>query len=364
MSVLPSRGSGIVPNLVVAQRVIDKMTAAARQYLEDETGEAMIGLLTPGPLGDGVPTIYVLDTISPEANAPDHEVIRERYTFQQGDEGHYEIFTWLIENWEVQRELYRQQGQTRWNHPLRHLGDWHKQPGFMIAPSGGDLATALEQLDDESLELDFLLAPILTMGHPTTTGSGHNTNYLALPGGIRVDFWYINPTDRIFQPIMPVVYPDEQLPALVEYPWYLSDEQRATMEFKRFSQNQMFYSILPWNTDSSLPLEICVAAARMGGRKVYLLITRPDYPKTAPEIRVAPYIAMKPEEDIYDVFGQWWDQSEPVTPPPDWTWTEDKHLIDLVLHIEKHLGLAPNDGLAPDDGLTPDETDKSQEDVP
>lgn len=335
----------VVPNLVVAQRVVEKMQAAAKQHIENETGEAMIGLVTPGPTADGVPTIYVLDTISPEANA-DSNVIREHYTFQQGDEGHYEIFTWLIENWEVQRENYRAKDtQTKWDRPLVHLGDWHKQPGFMIAPSGGDLATALDQLDDDSLGLDFLLAPILTMGHPPTTEHSGG-NYLTIPeedgSRMRVDFWYIHRDVRLFQPITPVIYPDDQLPALVVYPWYLNNAQRAEAEFKRFTQNKMFYSILPWDTNGSVPLEVCVAAARLGTDKVYLLVTEVDYPQAAPRLRLAPYIAMKPDEDIYDVFAQWWAQSEPAPEVPGWQWTPDKHLIDYVLAVEAHLGLTPD----------------------
>ena len=39
-----------VPNLVIAQRVVDKMSAAASHYLQDETGEAMIGILLAIPI--------------------------------------------------------------------------------------------------------------------------------------------------------------------------------------------------------------------------------------------------------------------------------------------------------------------------
>jgi len=71
------------PNHVVSQRVIDKMAAAASRYIADETGEALIGLLAPGLHTNGIPTIYVLETI-----APDESAVREWATFQQGDETH------------------------------------------------------------------------------------------------------------------------------------------------------------------------------------------------------------------------------------------------------------------------------------
>ena len=58
-----------VPNLVMAQRVLDKMAVASRHYIEDETGEAMVGLIAPGTHTNGIPTLYVLDTISPDSSA-------------------------------------------------------------------------------------------------------------------------------------------------------------------------------------------------------------------------------------------------------------------------------------------------------
>ena len=59
---LVSRG---IPNLVVSQRVIDRMIAASRRFIADETGEALVGLVVPGRNTNGVPTLYVLETISP-----------------------------------------------------------------------------------------------------------------------------------------------------------------------------------------------------------------------------------------------------------------------------------------------------------
>ena len=157
-----------VPNLVIARRVLHKMTRAAQAFIEDETGEAMVGLVVPGERTKGIETLYVLDTISPDESA-----VRQFHTFQQGDEQQDEIIWWLQENWRVYRERrrnsYGQALSAKWDVPLRYLGDWHKQPGYMIAPSGGDQRTALDWLDDEENGMNFLLAPIVTLGHPSTT---------------------------------------------------------------------------------------------------------------------------------------------------------------------------------------------------
>src|SRR5215216_7737672 len=158
---LTMQGRG-VPNVVVAQRVVQKMVNAAQRYLEDETGEAMVGLIVPGAYTNGVPTLYVLDTISPDETA-----VRMMHTFQQGDERQDELIWWLQENWRLVRQTrLLPDGKPlaeKWDVPLRYLGDWHKQPGYMIQPSGGDLMTALNWIEDPDNNMDFLLAPILTL---------------------------------------------------------------------------------------------------------------------------------------------------------------------------------------------------------
>lgn len=343
---------GIVPNLVISQRVIDKMAAAASQFMEDETGEAMIGIIDPGKYTNGVPTIYVLDTISPDETA-----VRHMHTFQQGDEQQDEIIWWLQENWHARRDYLREtaQGaeQAKWDEPLRYLGDWHKQPGYMIAPSGGDLMTALNWLDDEENEMEALLVPIVTIGHPATTASSEATvNYNTMPSGdgefMRVDWWYIHREVAMFQPINPVVYPADKLPELTRYPWHLINPDRAETEMAQLQGDGLFVSLLLWNADKKLPLEICFMMARQGASKILMIGTHWDYPESAPFARVAPFRQMQTGDDIYDVFESLWAQSEPVTNPPDWQWTADTYLVDYVHALETHLGIRPSEAVSTD----------------
>lgn len=335
---------GIIPNLVVAQRVLDKMAAVAHNFIQDETGEAMIGLVSPAPNDNGVPTIYVLDTISPDESA-----VRELHTFQQGDERQDEIIWWLQENWHIHRQNQRTTSgfvwQEKWDVPLRYLGDWHKQPGFMIAPSGGDLMTALAWLDDPENQMEFLLAPIVTVGHDATTHEESATvNYkvILLDDGsaMRVDFWYIHREVRLFQPITPVVYPNGQIPGLAQYPWHLVHEERATLEFTRFEQNQIVYSVLLSDTDGKLPLEVCITAARPTGKNIFLIATPWNYPDAAPVIRVTPFVSMDEDETIADVFDEWWQQATPAPNPNNWQWSPDTHLIDYIEAIEEKMGIS------------------------
>ena len=93
---------GIVPNLVLSQRAVARMLSAASQFMADETGEAMVGFVIEDDTPEGLPTIYVLDTISPDETA-----VRRSHTFQQGDALQDEIIWWLQENWHFHRERHR-----------------------------------------------------------------------------------------------------------------------------------------------------------------------------------------------------------------------------------------------------------------
>jgi hypothetical protein len=324
-----------VPNLVIARRVIDKMTAAARGSIEDETGEAMVGLVVPSPIAGGIPTLYVLDTISPDESA-----IRQFHTFQQGDDRQDELIWWLQENWRETRAK-RHQG-SKWDVPLRYLGDWHKQPGSMIQPSGGDLMTAINWIDDPDNHMDFLLAPIVTVGHTHTTGtSSALTNYLMVPQpdgtALRVDFWYIDRKARLFLPVTPALYPNDQLPTLVEYPWHLVNEQRFSGEMRVLEDDGLLITLVLWDADGTTPLEICFLTARVGADKMIILITDVNFPYRPPIARIAPFVQMQPDDDMYDVFARAWEASDAIEYQPEWT--TESTLVEYVHALEAHLGL-------------------------
>lgn len=330
-----------IPKLVVAQRVLDKMAAAAQTHMQDETGEAMVGLLAPAEAADDRATLYVLDTISPDESA-----VRQFHTFQQGDDRQDELIWWLQENWRVYREKRRGRinpnRHNKWDVPLRYLGDWHKQPGYMIQPSGGDLMTALDWIEDPDNGTDFLLAPIVTLGHPyTVAAASGSANYVMIPQGdglsARVDFWYIDIHERMFIPIVPQICPDKYLPRLPDYPWHLVNEARFNDEYKRLQKDGLFTSITLWNADDQAPLEVCFMAARVGAENVLIIITPWNYPEAAPEARIAPFVHMDPDDDMYDVFEMLWEQSEPISVPLAEAWTPERTLLDYVHALEHTL---------------------------
>jgi hypothetical protein len=332
-----------VPNLVIAQRVLDKMVAAAGRYLADETGEAMVGLIVPGSHTNGIPTIYVLDTIPPL----DDNVVREWGTFQQGEELQEEQFWWLVDNWQLGRAKKRMlDGKAlpaKWDVPLIHVGDWHKQPGFMIQPSQGDLFTARHMVAEGEGGLEFLVAPIVTLGHPSTTEMTPHANFLTIPQGddtcLRVDFWYLDRNIRDFHAISPAVYPSDQLPSLPGYPWHIVDEARYKAEYALFVQGGLLASApVLWDVHDDTPLDICFVVVRPGWKHILLLITPADYPKSPPSARLAPYVDIASDDNIVEIFEDAWEDSEPVADPSDWKWAEGRHLLDYVFALEESLG--------------------------
>ena len=355
---------GIVPNLVLSKRAVDKMLSAASQYLADETGEAMLGFIIENDTPEGLPTIYVLDTISPDETA-----IRRSHTFQQGDALQDEIIWWLQENWHFHRERYRDTDvlTDRFDVPLRYLGDWHKQPGSMIQPSHGDLITALAWLDDDELGMDYLLVPIVTVGHAQIIGETElAVNYINVPmdngTDMRVDWWYIHRDVRVFQPVHPQVVPEDLLPKMMKYAWHVVLPDRLTSETLAMADDGLLVRTLFYECDGEVPLEFCFFAIRQGATSFMLFVTQHDYPHSPPKAYQAPFINGLDLMDPVSTFQKLWEVATPIDDPEDWEWNSGKYLIDYVIALEVDMGLRQppkldipvliddesSDGVAPD----------------
>jgi hypothetical protein len=224
----------------------------------------------------------------------------------------------------------------------------------MIAPSGGDLRSAMDTLDSATSDMgDFLLVPIVTLGHPATTQGMPGINYytVAMKDGthFRVDFWYIKRGVPIFYAISPAVYPSDQLPALAPYPWHIVHEKRADLEIGQLEYDGLYVSdAIQWEVDSDSPMEICFILARLGASRLLILVTQYDYPITPPRAYVAPFQAMNANEDQYQMFAKLWQIATPVADPPDWKWDKESYLIDYVHAVEDMLGIERPE-------MTPDE---------
>ena len=333
----PQRGQQVLPNLVVARRVLDKMAAAARAWQEDETGEALVGLVEPGHNTNGVPGICLLDTI-----APDESALRMAHTFQQGDRLQDEILWWLQENWRARR--LRGGLKPGQDVPLRYLGDWHKQPDGMSRPSHGDLRTAREWLLDPDNDMDFLLAPIVTLAG---LAAGAAANRIRIDEQTCVDFWYLQRQDRDFRSIAPVVYRNSQLPKLVDTPWHLRDPQRLDSEIDRLQERGLTPSPLVFlELLGNSALDVCFMLARPDAGRLLLVATPADYPAQPPRLRLANDVAPGDDAGLHERFAQLWREAPLLSAPAGWAWSADCHLADLIDELERasELPTSPTDG--------------------
>ncbi len=331
---------GIVPNLVLSQRAVQRMLLAASQYVADETGEAMVGFVVEDDSPEGKPTIYVLDTISPDETA-----VRRSHTFQQGDALQDEVIWWLQENWHFHRQQHRGSNllPERFDVPLRYLGDWHKQPGSMIQPSHGDLMTALSWLDDDETGMDFLLVPIVTTGHTAIIGASDvDVNYIHQPmedgTDMRVDWWYIHRDVRVFQPVRPQIVAPEALPQMMKYGWHVVLAERLTSEHFALEDDGLLLRTLFYECDGQVPLEFCFITVRQGASSFLLLVTQHDYPQSPPRAYLTPFVAGIDLMDPVATFDKLWPEAELVDDPPGWSWSPEKYLVDFVIAIEVELG--------------------------
>ncbi len=373
-----------MPRVVVAQRVIDKIVRGALLYPDPETGEAMIGLVVPQS-GRLEPDIYVLDTLSPGEHA-----VREWGMFEQGSDWQGDVFHWLFVNWEAFRDLrrssYGRALAAKWDMPLSHVGDWHKQPGDMTDPSSGDVRTARHMIADSETPVEHIVAPIVTLyplaeEQPVPTVPGGDQQPVTVDGEtvspeepagaagpeelgsgpyssreverresstaifktlkdegwvIRIDFWYMSKRSKRFVSLTPVVWPDDRLPMLPPVAWHLAHPRRFDQEYNLLVEAGYAVDVVRWDADGKPPYEICFSVYRPGSRRVMVLVTPVDYPAEMPAIRVAPLVTVAEDEDVFEKV---YDASKPVmlAQMPDWTWDSKRTLVELVWYVEKTL---------------------------
>ncbi|MBN2472142.1 MAG: hypothetical protein JXN59_15575 [Anaerolineae bacterium] len=328
------------PRVILAERVIRKMARGASIYRDEETAEALVGLIVPAE--DGPPDFYVLDTIAPAQDA----IERAGYMVEQGDDLQDAIMYWLAINWKRFREArshsYGSALAAKWDAPLRYLGDWHKQPGDMFWPSGGDLETARAIVQDEANDMPELIAPIVTLASPWDSETGpagddfdlYATQDDGLP--IRVNIWYLNRDLREFIAARPDVMADDLLPAMPPLAWHLTDHERFQQEYDLLAADGLAVSVVEWDADERPPLEVCFMVGRMGGSRVLILITGVNYPVAMPGVRVAPMLKVQEDEDLFE---RLWAESTPFDAAglKDFTWQENCTLLDLVHAVEAAL---------------------------
>jgi hypothetical protein len=335
--------AALSPRITLAQRVVDQIVQNALRY-ETETGEALIGLPIPVP-GRSEPDLIVLETVPPDESA-----VRENTYFEQGDEEQGYRMAWLFDNWNDLRETPNNGIDPRYNVELSHVGDWHKHPGTMTFPSGGDEDTAIAHVTDSHAGKPYLLAILATVWDRTLA---HLTDYGdALYNGakpikvdigdrktVRLDCWYMSRAGRRFIHLSPTVIPDSQLPQLPALSWHLAHPEALGLEVKLLQESGYSVSIDEWDTDQRPPRELCITLAKRGSPRIVIVATHADYPKSRPIVYTVPMAAMREIPEGAKLFQALWKRAQPLPADayPGWdaTHTLAHYLAALDPYLQK-----------------------------
>ena len=68
----------------------------------------------------------------------------------------------------------------------------------------------------------------------------------------------------------------------------------------------LLITLVLWDADNQPPLDICFLTARVGSDKLLIVITPCNFPHAAPKARIAPFVQMNPDEDMYRGFANAW----------------------------------------------------------
>ena len=319
-----------LPTVSLTRAVLENIFDAALKHPDSETGEAIVGIAAP-PSKSGISRMFILNTIPPMQDA-----VRQWAMFEQGDDWQGAVFNWWYENWEMYRELrrssYGNAVMAKWDMPLQHLGDWHKQPDGMIAPSGGDMRTARHLMKE--LELEFLLMPIVTFEESRAPLTTANTLAIATSERrIRIDFWWVSQGNTRFEPVHPVLESNGGIPRLPDIVWWLKDQEHFDAELSALEKEGLqVMDIISWSENGRPPLDTYFIIYRPGSHRVWIAITALDYPHSRPEWRTAPIL--RPEDDE-DFFTALYATSKPVPKAALTEWTPKTRLVDAIKMINE-----------------------------
>jgi hypothetical protein len=139
--------------------------------------------------------------------------------------------------------------------------------------------------------------------------------------------------------IHPAIYPDDQLPALPDYPWHMTDTARVDAEYQQLDEAGVYASPpILWNAHDHAPLDVCLLVTYPEWPQSLLLVTRSDYPHTTPAARTGPKPPVDPQVDPVAAFEHVWPDSKPVVMKTDWQPSSESRLHDYLLAVVAELG--------------------------
>jgi hypothetical protein len=237
--------------------------AATAGSVDSETGGPLIGTVQPSWHPEGRRLIVsILATVSPGPGLrASHASVR------LGQPGDGERAASGLRWWRSVTGL-----------DLRHLGDWHKHPSGLAAPSGGDRATA-RRIRSETASPVWLTA-IAVGGHEQRRNVAAADHQIRLRGCS--DSWdeicFYRETGRLGLAPVRVFVEALAIPSLPPLPWHVLDPVRFSAECRLLHAGGFAIEIEP---SAAEPLGLALRL-RDDSRPAVTLITGPSYPSTAP----------------------------------------------------------------------------------
>ncbi len=317
------RDSDRTPGLLVPRHIFTKIAAEAALHPKTETGASFVGIETHD-------LMVILGVIPDEVN-----IERSPGLFVNGGEYQVELFRWYKKHWDMMRKESRLlENQISWSatvklpsnyvppeldFDLKYLGDWHKHPGSMTYLSSRDIRTIGSILSDVEQNRHQLLSPIVTKLSVQNDSplQSHEVSF----DKFRMTWYYSarNMTKPVGIKSFPIS--NSNLPSLPPVPWHLKD-------LRRFDDEIMYLGLKGYrvlsrirDVDNDSICEVVFSIESPWQPKKYLVVTKWDYPESAPQIYQYSTIAEGDEGTHIDV------QSS----------TKNDYIVDLISTEEGYL---------------------------
>lgn len=253
--------------LMVRPEVIRSIAAACAASSDDETGGPLIGTLQPSWDGDRARFIVaVLGTIDP---GPD--LSAGPASVGMGKLGDGERAASALRWW---------RGVTGLD--LRHLGDWHKHPSGSPHPSGGDRETARRMCANNGASpwLTAIAVCERDEAENLTPNLDGNARFTIMGSNSGEIAFYRADGQTGLARVATRVEADA-IPRLPDLPWHVSDPARFAAECRLLEMAEFGVAI---ESAVSAGRPVLVIRLQPEHGSPITVITKPDYPFTAPEI--------------------------------------------------------------------------------
>jgi integrative and conjugative element protein (TIGR02256 family) len=248
----------------ISNRALESIERECRRYPNEETGGILIGF-RPGHSADADASVIITHATGPGPNSQRSAI-------------HFVKDTPYLQS---ELEVLFQY------HQVNYLGVWHKHPSDLPVPSSGDVASAMEELEDGTVGLDELITPI------AVARSGIVEVYPHVIHGGRVTGidWHLVPHDDL---------PDGRT---VATQWHDTEagQRRLADELAVFNALNLKVQIRQ-GADGSYRIHVPLVD---GSGQTLVFLCHADYPVTHPDVALFDPLTQRFEQVDSEVADRW-----------------------------------------------------------